>query len=87
MLLGVISLPNQVVYVQFHPVSYMVKLNIETSMASLITRPEKNQVTTGTNSSTDFRSLSYSRTHPAKGSASRNEEGFPECRHRTGAAR
>ena len=31
-------LPNQVVYIQFHPVTYMVKLNIELSMASLITK-------------------------------------------------
>jgi hypothetical protein len=36
MLIGLMSLPNQVVYVQFHPVAYMVKLNIEMSMASLI---------------------------------------------------
>lgn len=32
------SLPNQVVYIQFHPVAYMVKLNIEMSMANLITK-------------------------------------------------
>lgn len=32
------SLPNQVVYIQFHPVTYMVKLNIEMSMAELITK-------------------------------------------------
>ncbi|KAJ3459677.1 hypothetical protein MRS44_015750 [Fusarium solani] len=38
MLIGLMSLPNQVVYIQFHPVAYMVKLNIEMSMASLITR-------------------------------------------------
>lgn len=31
-------LKNQVVYIQFHPVVYMVKLNIEMSMASLIVR-------------------------------------------------
>ena len=31
-------LKNQVVYVQFHPVVYMVKLNIEMSMASLVVR-------------------------------------------------
>lgn len=38
LLIGLMSLPNQVVYVQFHPVTYMVKLNIEMSMASLISR-------------------------------------------------
>lgn len=32
------SLPNQVVYIQFHPVAYMVKLNIEMTMADLITK-------------------------------------------------
>jgi|TARA_R110002003_G_scaffold534_6_gene20227 hypothetical protein len=31
-------LKNGVVYVQFHPVVYMVKLNIEMSMASLVVR-------------------------------------------------
>jgi hypothetical protein len=31
-------LKNPVVYIQFHPVVYMVKLNIEMSMASLIVR-------------------------------------------------
>lgn len=38
MLIGLMSLPNQVVFIQFHPVTYLVKLNIEMSMASLITR-------------------------------------------------
>jgi hypothetical protein len=38
MLIGLMSLPNQVVFIQFHPVAYMVKLNIEMSMATLITR-------------------------------------------------
>lgn len=31
-------LKNQVVYIQFHPVVYIVKLNIEMSMANLIVR-------------------------------------------------
>ncbi|EFQ31881.1 hypothetical protein CGRA01v4_13044 [Colletotrichum graminicola] len=43
MLIGLMSLPNQVVYIQFHPVAYMVKLNIEMSMASLITRLSKDR--------------------------------------------
>ncbi|KAF2621548.1 hypothetical protein BU25DRAFT_404372 [Macroventuria anomochaeta] len=38
LLIGLMFLKNQVVYVQFHPVVYMVKLNIEMSMASLIVR-------------------------------------------------
>jgi hypothetical protein len=31
-------LPNPVVYIQFHPVVYIVKLNIEMSMASLVVK-------------------------------------------------
>jgi hypothetical protein len=38
MLIGLMFLKNPVVYVQFHPVVYMVKLNIEMSMASLVVR-------------------------------------------------
>ncbi|KAI1084232.1 hypothetical protein F5B20DRAFT_593349 [Whalleya microplaca] len=38
MLICLMSLPNPVVFVQFHPVTYMVKLNIEMSMATLITK-------------------------------------------------
>ncbi|KAK1994625.1 hypothetical protein LX36DRAFT_583940 [Colletotrichum falcatum] len=55
MLIGLMSLPNQVVYIQFHPVAYMVKLNIEMSMASLITRLAKHR-----ESGFGFDSLSYS---------------------------
>ncbi|KAI4851356.1 hypothetical protein E4T44_02185 [Aureobasidium sp. EXF-8845] len=36
MLIGLMSLPNGIVFVQFHPVAYMVKLNIEMSMADMI---------------------------------------------------
>lgn len=36
MLIGLMFLPNGLVYTQFHPVAYMVKLNIEMTMASLI---------------------------------------------------
>lgn len=36
------SLPNQVVYIQFHPIAYMVKLNIEMSMADLIVKTARN---------------------------------------------
>lgn len=38
------SLKNQVVYIQFHPVAYMVKLNIEMSMAALITKIARNSI-------------------------------------------
>jgi len=38
MLIGLMFLPNHMVFTQFHPVAYMVKLNIEMTMASLIRR-------------------------------------------------
>ncbi|KAI8958590.1 hypothetical protein F5Y11DRAFT_335865 [Daldinia sp. FL1419] len=38
MLICLMSHPNPIVFVQFHPVAYMVKLNIEMSMANLITK-------------------------------------------------
>ncbi|KAF6821786.1 hypothetical protein CPLU01_12399 [Colletotrichum plurivorum] len=62
MLIGLMSLPNQVVYIQFHPVAYMVKLNIEMSMASLITRLAKDK-----DSGFRFNSLSYSNGHSNNG--------------------
>ncbi|KAJ4313581.1 hypothetical protein N0V84_009338 [Fusarium piperis] len=55
MLIGLMSLPNQVVYIQFHPVAYMVKLNIEMSMASLITRLAR-----GENADDYYPSMSHS---------------------------
>lgn len=55
MLIGLMSLPNQVVYIQFHPVAYMVKLNIEMSMASLITRLAR-----GENADEYYPSMSHS---------------------------
>jgi hypothetical protein len=36
MIIGLMFLPNPMVFTQFHPVAYMVKLNIEMAMASLI---------------------------------------------------
>ncbi|KAL1597834.1 hypothetical protein SLS60_008321 [Paraconiothyrium brasiliense] len=43
MLIGLMFLKNQIVYIQFHPVTYMVKLNIEMTMASLVVRLAKGQ--------------------------------------------
>ncbi|KAF7537602.1 hypothetical protein G7054_g3626 [Neopestalotiopsis clavispora] len=37
-LIGVMSLPNSVVYVQFHPLIYLVKLHIEMNIADMIAR-------------------------------------------------
>lgn len=38
LIIGMMSLNNGFVYMQFHPVAYMVKLNIEMSMAEMIVR-------------------------------------------------
>ncbi|MCJ1250526.1 hypothetical protein MMC30_007754 [Trapelia coarctata] len=38
MLIGLMSLKNGIVYIQFHPLVYIVKLNIEMSMAALVTK-------------------------------------------------
>ncbi|KAL2848412.1 hypothetical protein BJY01DRAFT_233975 [Aspergillus pseudoustus] len=38
LIIGMMSLRNTFVYMQFHPLAYMVKLNIELSMADLIGR-------------------------------------------------
>ncbi|KZM25774.1 uncharacterized protein EKO05_0002561 [Ascochyta rabiei] len=43
LLIGLMFLKNPIVYIQFHPVVYMVKLNIEMSMASLIVRLAQGQ--------------------------------------------
>lgn len=43
MLIGLMFLRNQIVYIQFHPVTYMVKLNIEMTMASLVVRLARGQ--------------------------------------------
>ncbi|EOA86778.1 hypothetical protein ACJQWK_08267 [Exserohilum turcicum] len=38
MIIAAMSIPNSFVYIQFHPLAYMVKLNIEMTMANLIKR-------------------------------------------------
>ncbi|KAJ4353007.1 hypothetical protein N0V95_003725 [Ascochyta clinopodiicola] len=38
MIIGAMSIPNSFVYIQFHPLAYLVKLNIEMVMANLIKR-------------------------------------------------
>ncbi|PGH26762.1 hypothetical protein AJ80_01526 [Polytolypa hystricis UAMH7299] len=38
MLIGLMFMRNQLVYIMFHPVAYMVKLNVEMTMAALITK-------------------------------------------------
>ncbi|KAG5803636.1 hypothetical protein H9Q74_012097 [Fusarium xylarioides] len=41
LLIAMMSLPNDIVYLQFHPLTYLVKLHIEMNMAELITKVVK----------------------------------------------
>ncbi|KAH0350894.1 hypothetical protein KCU81_g2201, partial [Aureobasidium melanogenum] len=57
MLIGLMSLRNHLLFVQFHPVAYMVKLNIEMSMADMIVkvaRSSENDVKPKSSSHTPF---------------------------------
>lgn len=65
MLIGLMSLPNQVVYVQFHPVAYMVKLNIEMSMASLISRLARGSIDNDMPFTADTQSQYHTHNRPA----------------------
>ncbi|KAF1850929.1 uncharacterized protein K460DRAFT_373064 [Cucurbitaria berberidis CBS 394.84] len=71
LLIGLMFLKNQVVYIQFHPVAYMVKLNIEMSMASLVVRlaqgKPQNDMDPEQYSSTDPNSHSRSAHHHRSG--------------------
>lgn len=69
MLICLMSLKNQVVYVQFHPVAYMVKLNIEMTMASLITKLAKGSVADRNN---EFMMESTSHNHTAQNHTAHN---------------
>ncbi|KAM0260066.1 hypothetical protein ACHAQJ_002990 [Trichoderma viride] len=69
MLIGLMSLPNQVVYIQFHPVAYMVKLNIEMTMADLITKLAR-----GENSDMNMPSTSQHRTQARDEEPDHNEQ-------------
>ncbi|KAI5210554.1 hypothetical protein E4T39_00338 [Aureobasidium subglaciale] len=62
MLIGLMSLRNHILFVQFHPVAYMVKLNIEMSMADMIVkvaRTSENDVRPKSSSQTPFPERSY----------------------------
>jgi hypothetical protein len=63
MLICLMSLKNQVVYIQFHPVAYMVKLNIEMSMSSLITKIARNSVEARNNEFMVQNSSSHNHSH------------------------
>ncbi|VUC30770.1 unnamed protein product [Clonostachys rosea] len=59
LIIAMMSLPNTFVYMQFHPLAYIVKLNIEMSMASLIAKLARTSEPGGTS---DY-SHTHSRSH------------------------
>ncbi|KAI6081474.1 hypothetical protein F4821DRAFT_273151 [Hypoxylon rubiginosum] len=65
MLICLMSLPNPIVFVQFHPVTYLVKLNIEMSMASLITHVAREAGFGDEENSDPTLSLSYAKKSQA----------------------
>jgi hypothetical protein len=79
MLIGLMFLKNPLVYVQFHPVTYMIKLNIEMSMAALITKLARQSVEPNiheslvTNSTTT--GVGGTQTNQSTATASRAERG------------
>jgi hypothetical protein len=73
MLIGLMSLPNQVVYVQFHPVAYMVKLNIEMSMASLISRLARGSIDNDMPFTADTQSQYHAHNHPTNMDVERSQ--------------
>lgn len=54
LLIGLMSLPNQEVFILFHPVVYLCKLNIEMTMASLIVKLARTNQTDAGHSSTPY---------------------------------
>lgn len=68
-LIGLMFLPNPVVYIQFHPVTYLTKLNIEMSVANLIARLAR-----GGANSDQFHSSSYNNTGPGTRNARNNPQ-------------
>lgn len=78
LLIGLMSYPNQLVFTQFHPVTYMVKLNIEMSMASLIAHLAASQSTQAFSSYSDPHG---DLSHPAPRTGTLNRGANPESRH------
>ncbi|KAI1393282.1 uncharacterized protein F4822DRAFT_6564 [Hypoxylon trugodes] len=63
MLICLMSLPNPIVFTQFHPVAYLVKLNIEMSMASLIVHVARDSGLDDEEYSSNHISTAYSKNH------------------------
>jgi hypothetical protein len=88
MLIGLMFLKNGLVYVQFHPVAYMVKLNIEMSMAALIAKLARQSIGPNVNEfGTHLTTTSHGHgatggirsaiAHPLQATSNRDEQGGP----------
>ncbi|CAM1505176.1 Fc.00g108130.m01.CDS01 [Cosmosporella sp. VM-42] len=67
LLIAMMSLPNDIVYLQFHPLAYLVKLHIEMNMADLITKVVKASNPTGYHNYSNSQSRSAGKS--SKGTA------------------
>ncbi|KAF5582288.1 hypothetical protein FPANT_8598 [Fusarium pseudoanthophilum] len=65
LLIAMMSLPNDIVYVQFHPLAYLVKLHIEMNMADLIIKVVK------ASNNSDYPDYSGSRSHSTQKKSSK----------------
>ncbi|KAI1844110.1 hypothetical protein JX265_009627 [Neoarthrinium moseri] len=75
-LIGVMSLPNSVIYVQFHPLIYLVKLHIEMNIADLIARVVK--------ASNPHQTGSYGNSHSNRHEGSHKMTTMVRTGHNTG---
>ncbi|KAF4341026.1 hypothetical protein FBEOM_5077 [Fusarium beomiforme] len=69
LLIAMMSLPNDIVYVQFHPLAYLVKLHIEMNMADLIIKVVK------ASNNSDYPDYSGSRSNPTQKQKSSKQAG------------
>ncbi|KPM43693.1 hypothetical protein AK830_g2851 [Neonectria ditissima] len=69
LLIAMMSLPNDIVYLQFHPLAYLVKVHIEMNMAELITKVVK------ASNSSGYPDYSGSRSQPTNGKSSGHKTG------------
>ncbi|KAJ4256899.1 hypothetical protein NW762_008995 [Fusarium torreyae] len=89
LLIGLMSLPNQTVFIQFHPVVYLVKLNIEMSMATLITQLARKKMTDELYPSMSYSTTPKNRTQDPESGADGKAPTFGasiQMTHRTKAA-
>ncbi|ETS77249.1 hypothetical protein PFICI_11123 [Pestalotiopsis fici W106-1] len=69
-LIGMMSLPNSAVYIQFHPLTYLVKLHIEMNIADLISKIVK-----ATNQLDEYRTNKHGAPHVSNSAAGTSSSG------------